>query len=206
MSENTSQGNSSSKKILQAAVDEFTENGFEGARVARIAKKAGVSQALLYYIFKSKQGLMDAILNQFFDSNIDQFTDVFPSAQEALEQGITLKDELRKSLEFILKNHKEVKILLMQALLDSHRDKRILTMLNDLNQTIRKNALNNLGYNLEKDHHLNQQVIDYFCVFIPFIMFGLLGKEWGQVNHISIEEIKDTLIEVTDSIYSTYLK
>jgi hypothetical protein len=124
---------------------------------------------------ESKQALMDEILNQFFNSNIDQFTDAFPSSKEALNNGLTCKNELRKSLEFI-PNHKKVKILLMQALLESNGDKRILTMLSDLNQVIRKNALINFGYGLEKNHDLNQQVIDHICILFPSSCLVFLGK------------------------------
>lgn len=196
----------SSQKILAAAIEEFTKYGYEGARVARIAKNAGVSQALIYYNFSSKQALMDEILNQFFNSNIKYFSDALPATQDASPNDLHLKDELRKSLKFILENHQEVKILLMQTLLESQGDKRILTMLNDLNAVIRTKALTEFGYTLSDDDKEKRAVIDYFMIFIPFIMFGLLGKEWSQVNNISIDEAVNALIEVTDGVYNSYLK
>ena len=48
--------------ILDAAVDEFGERGFAGARVDSIAERAGANKQLIYYYFKNKAGLYDAVL------------------------------------------------------------------------------------------------------------------------------------------------
>jgi TetR/AcrR family transcriptional regulator len=54
------------EKILEAALTEFAERGFDGARVDRIASEAGVNKALIYYHFKSKEELYVATLNDLF--------------------------------------------------------------------------------------------------------------------------------------------
>ena len=43
--------------LVQAAVEEFSRNGFAGARVDEIARAAGVNKQLVYHYFESKQGL-----------------------------------------------------------------------------------------------------------------------------------------------------
>jgi TetR/AcrR family transcriptional regulator len=45
------------QSILAAAVLEFSEKGYDGAGVDRIAAKAGVNKGMLYYHFASKRGL-----------------------------------------------------------------------------------------------------------------------------------------------------
>lgn len=52
--------------ILRAAVREFAEQGVAGARTDAIARSAGVNKALLYYYFKDKQALYQAVLDQVF--------------------------------------------------------------------------------------------------------------------------------------------
>jgi TetR/AcrR family transcriptional regulator len=54
--------------ILRAAVEEFAEQGFAGARMDSIAKAAGVNIALLFYYFKSKDLLYKAALEKILDS------------------------------------------------------------------------------------------------------------------------------------------
>jgi len=54
--------------ILRAAVEEFAEQGFAGARMDSIAKAAGVNIALLFYYFKSKDLLYKAALEEIFSN------------------------------------------------------------------------------------------------------------------------------------------
>ena len=52
--------------ILQAAVAEFAEHGIAGARTDAIARAAHVNKALLYYYFKDKDALYEAVLDHVF--------------------------------------------------------------------------------------------------------------------------------------------
>jgi TetR/AcrR family transcriptional regulator len=49
--------------ILHAAVEEFAEQGEDGARMEAIARAAGVNKALLHYYFGNKEGLYAAALD-----------------------------------------------------------------------------------------------------------------------------------------------
>ena len=48
--------------ILRVATDEFANNGFNGARVDRIADDTATTKRMIYYYFGSKQGLYIAAL------------------------------------------------------------------------------------------------------------------------------------------------
>ncbi|MEU9115776.1 TetR family transcriptional regulator [Streptomyces sp. NPDC048483] len=48
--------------LLDAAVDEFAEHGPEGARVARIATRAGINKERIYTYFGNKEKLFAAVL------------------------------------------------------------------------------------------------------------------------------------------------
>jgi TetR/AcrR family transcriptional regulator len=52
--------------ILRAAVAEFAEHGIAGARTDAIARAAHVNKALLYYYFKDKDALYEAVLDHVF--------------------------------------------------------------------------------------------------------------------------------------------
>jgi len=53
-------------RILAAAAVEFAARGYAGARVDRIARRARVNKAMLYYHFGSKQALYRTLLRQLF--------------------------------------------------------------------------------------------------------------------------------------------
>jgi AcrR family transcriptional regulator len=48
--------------LLAAATGEFAEQGFSGARMERVAERAGVNKRLIYYYFGSKDELFLAVL------------------------------------------------------------------------------------------------------------------------------------------------
>lgn len=52
--------------ILAAARDEFAEYGLGGARVDRIAERAGLNKRLIYYYFDDKEQLFQAVLEQAY--------------------------------------------------------------------------------------------------------------------------------------------
>jgi AcrR family transcriptional regulator len=52
--------------ILNAAVAEFAQHGIAGARTDAIARAAKVNKALLYYYFKDKDALYEAVLDHVF--------------------------------------------------------------------------------------------------------------------------------------------
>lgn len=56
----------SQRDILQAALDEFAEHGLGGARMDRIAERAGVNKRLIYYYFADKDSLFLAVLERAY--------------------------------------------------------------------------------------------------------------------------------------------
>jgi TetR/AcrR family transcriptional regulator len=52
--------------LFRAAAQEFAERGYEAARVDRIAVRARVNKAMLYYHYRSKQGLYVEVLRDMF--------------------------------------------------------------------------------------------------------------------------------------------
>lgn len=51
-------------QILQAAEEEFLSAGYAGARTTNIAKRAGVTHAMLHYYFQSKMNLFEMVFQR----------------------------------------------------------------------------------------------------------------------------------------------
>ncbi len=54
--------------ILDGALAEFSEKGFDGARIDEIALRAGANKNLLYHHYGSKDGLFTALLERTYDT------------------------------------------------------------------------------------------------------------------------------------------
>ena len=67
-------------RILEAATTEFAAHGLAGARVDRLAARAGANKERIYANFGSKEGLFDAAV----ESNIEQLLDAVPFTAEDL--------------------------------------------------------------------------------------------------------------------------
>ncbi|MGH9454960.1 MAG: TetR/AcrR family transcriptional regulator [Terriglobia bacterium] len=72
--------------ILTAAEGIFAESGLAGARTEEIAKRAGVNKALLYYYFKSKDGLYRAVLEMYREEFHSQAFEIFSSHEPVRKQ------------------------------------------------------------------------------------------------------------------------
>ena len=54
--------------ILEAAEEEFLTKGYDGARTTSIARKAGVSHAMLHYYYRTKKQLFDCIIEKTIET------------------------------------------------------------------------------------------------------------------------------------------
>ena len=58
------------QQLFDAALAEFTEFGLAGARVDRLAKRAGISPGLVYSFYKGKAELFDAVFDQIVELTV----------------------------------------------------------------------------------------------------------------------------------------
>src|SRR3569623_2831782 len=75
--------------ILAAARDEFAECGLGGARMDRIAERAGLNKRLIYYYFEDKEKLFQAVLEQ-------AYLDIRENERKLNLLGLTPAEALRK--------------------------------------------------------------------------------------------------------------
>src|SRR5436853_7022196 len=81
-------GNQGSRRaILQAAITEFSREGVDGARTDAIARAARVNKALLYYYFKDKEALYNAVLDQVFGG-------LLAAIEEVLSRDLSPKEKI----------------------------------------------------------------------------------------------------------------
>lgn len=86
---------STEKKIKMAGLQEFAQYGLEGARVDRIARKAKINKAMIYYHFKSKEDLYESILTEFY-------TQIFPRIIERLPQNMGPEEKLEAIITYFI--------------------------------------------------------------------------------------------------------
>ena len=90
------------KRIIECAVQVFTERGFHHATIDEIAAASGVAKGTVYRYFKSKEDLLDQLLMATSQKIIARFSHTFNTPitiRESIEQFII------EWLQFIEENH-----------------------------------------------------------------------------------------------------
>lgn len=77
------------RSLIEAGRQVFSEDGFDGARVDRIAELAGVNKALINYHFGGKQQLFQAIIEDFT-------AQLATGLQSAIDPTASPEDQLRQ--------------------------------------------------------------------------------------------------------------
>jgi len=74
------------QRLLETATALFAEKGYAGTSVREIVGQAGVSKPVLYYYFKSKEGLFYAILEWAADVQQSVLNEIFKTGDSALDR------------------------------------------------------------------------------------------------------------------------
>lgn len=94
--------------LLQAALELFAENGFNGSPTALIAKRAGVASGTLFFHFKSKEELIHELFREVRAKIESQVLETFPAEVEVRERFLKTFSKL---LRYFLENPEEFKFI-----------------------------------------------------------------------------------------------
>lgn len=132
----------SRRQILSAARSEFAENGLAGTRLDTVAQAAGVDKRLIYYYFKSKEGL-------FLEVLIDAMTHIRSEETKLklldLDPVEAVRTLIRFSWNYYLANPEFIRLINTENL---HRAKHLAT--SDRIQKINRPLVEVLGTVLER--------------------------------------------------------
>jgi AcrR family transcriptional regulator len=84
------------EKILHAALQLFARDGFKGTATSKVAEHAGVSEGLIFRHFSSKEGLLEAVLEDGAQRAKHLFAEIVNAAhpKEVIEKTIDVAQKL----------------------------------------------------------------------------------------------------------------
>jgi AcrR family transcriptional regulator len=107
-------------RILAAAVDLFAERSFDGATTREIASRAGVTQPLLNYHYRSKDDLWRAAVDSLFESLVSSMT-THEESRRDVDELTAAKARVREFVTFSARNPQLHRIITQESKADSAR-------------------------------------------------------------------------------------
>lgn len=155
----------SRQALLAAALDEFSRRGFAGARVADIARRAGVNKQLINYYFGSKEGLYLALQRAWLDRE-DSFA----------PPDLPLPDLVVRYLADALDDPRSLRLLLWRGLADDSAPNGSPGRQADLDRVSRRRAAGEVAADLDPAAVL---LAGMAMVAAPIIMPGVTRELFG---------------------------
>ncbi|ALJ15889.1 TetR/AcrR family transcriptional regulator [Sphingopyxis macrogoltabida] len=171
------------ERLLEAAIELFGRDGFDGTSVRAVADRAGVSFALIRVAFGSKEGLRDAAEKMVFDEifRLSTFTGFVSSSDEVIgfirDQAEQFR-QLKPKLAFIRR------CILEQRPAANDYIRRMIDHL-------RENGIYRLNQQLPEDSWL-QDPIRMIMIRLGYFLLSPNIEQLMGVDLMSMEEIERT--------------
>lgn len=199
-----SRSEDSKRRILLAALKEFSKNGLDGARVDEIADRAQINKRMIYQYFENKEGLYKEVLRYTFGK-------IYTISKGAFQTGADFKENVtrivREYFYFLANNRDFVRIVSWESLNGGRYARLILPEFLDLIQPELKELLDQgrrTGL-LRKDLDLRQVLLSIqgLCL-IYFTRYEFVEHLWKE-DMMSPEMLEKRFEHVMESIFSGVL-
>lgn len=123
------------KAVLRASLKLFSDKGFDRTSTSDIAQLAGVSEGTVYKQFKTKDGILAAILGPFVQQ-------VIPRAASEFSETITattypsfeefLRTVIKNQIIFVIDNQRQLRIVLQEIITDNNMRQTFTKLIQEL--------------------------------------------------------------------------
>lgn len=97
------------QQILNAALQEFTEKGFDQASTNQIVKAAGIGKGMLFYYFTNKKSLYEYLIDYCIDVIEEEYLEVIDYSAQDLFQRIKSFSEIK--WKFMIKHPRAINFI-----------------------------------------------------------------------------------------------
>ncbi|AEJ22934.1 putative transcriptional regulator [Weissella koreensis KACC 15510] len=181
------------RKVIISAVKLFSDQGFNGTSTAQISELSGMSEATIFKYFKTKRGLLEAIINPLMDDLIPSYGQEFIQKRVPQNQDFeqTIQFIVNDRLTFIYDNRLILQILMSEALVNDDLLNRLRQKFTPIIKQL-SSALESLIPNSEIS------IVDLFRLLVGQIFFEFMRiTKFGNVKNYDIQIVAD---KITKSI------
>ena len=217
MKAETPRNSGAKQRIISASLSLFSRKGFDATSVNEIAERAKVTKALIYYYFKSKEEILDHLIQSmlgdwtliardFIGKNIVQMVndgrlDIKPDGPRFIDKA-AMSDFLensmtffRRMLDFDLTGRPILRIMMLESLKMSKHHNELLNLMD-----VKSRTADNLLFKAiaEADEHsvVSKDIVlfEFFFFIIPFVCFATYYDDCKEVSGLSDKELEETFL------------
>ena len=182
------------KRVLIASLTLFSEIGFEKTTSLDIARRAEVSEGTVFSYFKTKEGILNALLLLFFDQVIPETIELFTD-QKVLcnDESVTVffRSMIEDRLNFLINNRDIIKILFSRCLIDSSWFEKTESIVQNNIVTPLNPILDNYKVKGELVNWPNERIIrNLISLMLSYAVPSILNSKAIDVGKVSDEMIE----------------
>jgi TetR/AcrR family transcriptional regulator len=172
-------------RILAAAAGEFAAHGYAGARVDRIARRARVNKAMLYYHFRSKQSLYRTLLRQTFSDAALRLAHVAGSNRTPREQ----LDLAVAGVAALVREHAFFPAIMLREIAEggAHLDRETLAAMAGVPRAVGAIVQRGIDQGMFRRVH---PLAAYFSLLAPLVMFMAGARIRREIASRELPEIE----------------
>ncbi len=116
------------EKIIQKSINLFSKHGYDRVTIRQIAKEVGIKESSIYNHFKSKETILDTILNQYIT---EMTTNEIPLEQASQNLDVSFQYFYKTGLKLYINKLKKPQMMKITRiiLIESYHNTKIKTFL-----------------------------------------------------------------------------
>lgn len=182
----------SCRRLLDAGLEVFSKYGYDAATTKLVAKQAGINESLINRYFEGKEGLLLALIRQFFESEKESGAFHYPA-------GKTLEQELLNfstaMFDHHAKVHKFFKVVISRAIVDAKIGEEMkcsaedgfITLLTERLVAFKKRKMIRSDVDLDRACF----IIKHTCFSLGFLGRFVMGLENDYIHATLADFVRD---------------
>lgn len=207
------------ERIINAAIELFSQKGYDATRVSDIADSANVNKALIYYYFRNKQDILDYMVNSLFNNtmsfaldfirnNILQmknngYLEIRPDRLHFINRD-ALKNFMQNTfkcfehlLDYVIEKKEIVRILMLESLKKGKHQNSLFRFMKFMSGNDVNLVLKNLSGKDQQLVYSDEIVLfKFFFSVIPIVSFAAYFDDYKAVSSLSDNELRSSFLHV----------
>jgi len=216
-------------RIIDAAKELFSKKGYDAKRVSDIANTANVNKALIYYYFKSKEDILDHMVQSLFDNAVsiamdfiqenvlqmikEGIMDIKPErlhfvSDEAINKFLKITYEFYEQImNYAIENRDIIRILMLESLKKGKHQHSLFRFIKFKDDNGENPFYKTIIYNADQDFAFSDEMVlfKFFFSFLPIICFAAYFDDYKELSSLDDNELRSSFLRVYQIIMDSLI-